>query len=196
MSNNDGLFTDGTDTFSPKVNAIPLSDVDTSISGEASIGTLISNATSQMSSLFRAEVELAKTELAGEAKKAAIGGGAFGAAGVIALYSSFFFFFFLAELLATWLDRWAAFLIVFLIMVVVAAVLALFGWKKVKKMGAPKNTIESVNELKNLVPGQATSNLERSNQRGLYTSNFHAPGSTAASSAPVSSGSGSTAVKK
>lgn len=178
MSNNDGLFTDGSDTFTPKVNAIPLSDVDTSIKGDASIGTLISNATSQMSSLFRAEVELAKTELAGEAKKAAVGGGAFGVAGTIALYSSFFFFFFLAELLSTWLERWAAFLIVFLIMIVLAAALAFFGWKKVKKMGAPKNTIQSVNELKNLVPGQATTNLERSNQRGLYTAGFHGPGAT------------------
>lgn len=177
MSNTDGLFTDANDAFTPKVNAIPLSDVDTSVSGEASIGTLISNATSQMSSLFRSEVELAKTELAGEAKKAAVGGGAFGVAGTIALYSSFFFFFFLAELLAQWLDRWAAFLIVFLFMLVLAAVLALFGWRKVKKMGAPKNTIDSVNELKNLVPGQATEKLERSSRRGLYTEpTFHGPG--------------------
>ncbi len=180
MSNNDGLFTDGSNAFTPKVNAIPLSDVDTSVNGEASIGTLISNATSQMSSLFRAEVELAKTELAGEAKKAAIGGGAFGVAGVIALYSSFFFFFFVAMLLDLWLQTWAAFLIVFLVMIVLAAVLALFGWKKVKKMGAPKNTIQSVNELKNLVPGQAAVNLERSNKRGLYTAGFHGPGATAA----------------
>ncbi|ALC04784.1 hypothetical protein CDES_01565 [Corynebacterium deserti GIMN1.010] len=177
MSNKDGLFTDGSSTFAPKVDSIPLSDVDTSVNGEASIGTLISNATSQMSTLFRAEVELAKTELAGEAKKAAIGGGAFGAAGTILLYSSFFFFAFLAALLAEWLKPWAAILIVFLFMLVLAAVLALFGWRKVKKMSAPKNTIESVNELKNLVPGQATEKLERSSQRGLYTSaSFHSPG--------------------
>ncbi|MFP7365081.1 phage holin family protein [Corynebacterium callunae] len=177
MSNNDGLFTDGSNTFAPKVNAIPLSDVDTSVSGEASIGTLFSNATSQMSSLFRAELELAKTELAGEAKKAAVGGGAFGVAGTIALYSSFFFFFFLAELLDNWIARWAAFLIVFLLMLVLASALALFGWRKVKKMSAPKQTINSVNELKNLVPGQATEKLERSSQRGLYTTqSFHGPG--------------------
>ena len=177
MSNKDGLFTDSSNTFAPKVDSIPLSDVDTSVSGEASIGTLISNATSQMSSLFRAEVELAKTELAGEAKKAAIGGGAFGVAGTILLYSSFFFFAFVAALLSEWLKPWAAILIVFLSMVVIAAVLALFGWRKVKKMGAPKNTIQSVNELKNLVPGQASAKLERSSQRGLYTaSSFHSPG--------------------
>lgn len=167
MSNN-GLFTDGPRDFTPRVNSIPLTDVDTTRAGEGSIGDLVSNATSQMSSLFRAELELAKTELAGEAKKGAIGGGLFGVAGVIALYSSFFFFFFVAELLSTWLDRWAAFLIVFLVMLLMAALLALFGWQKVKKVGAPQKTIDSVTELKNLVPGQATQKIE-GRTRGLYS---------------------------
>lgn len=165
---NDGLYTDGPKDFTPRANSIPLSDVDTTRAGEGSIGDLVSNATAQMSTLFRSELELAKTELAGEAKKGAMGGGLFGVAGVIGLYSSFFFFFFLAELLSVWLERWASFLIVFLIMVVLAAVLALFGWKKIKKMGAPKKTIDSVNELKNLVPGQAEKKLEARN-RGLYS---------------------------
>ena len=167
MSNN-GLFTDGPKDFTPRVSSIPLSDVDTTRSGEGSIGELVSNATAQMSSLFRAELELAKTELAGEAKKGAIGGGLFGVAGVIALYSSFFFFFFVAELLTKWLESWAAYLIVFLFMLLSAALLALFGWKKVKTVGAPQKTINSVNELKNLVPGQATQKLEARN-RGMYS---------------------------
>lgn len=168
MSNQNGLFTDGTEDFSAKVSSIPLSDVDTRAAGQGSIGNLISDATAQMSRLFRSELELAKTELAGEAKKGAIGGGLFGVAGVIALYSSFFFFFFAAELLSEWLYRWAAFLIVFLVMVVIAAVLALFGYRKVKKIGAPKKTIESVSELKSLVPGQATDKLE-AKDRGMYS---------------------------
>lgn len=168
MSNQNGLFTDGTEDFSAKVNSIPLSDVDTRAAGQGSIGNLISDATAQMSRLFRSELELAKTELAGEAKKGAIGGGLFSVAGVIALYSSFFFFFFAAELLSEWLYRWAAFLIVFLVMVVIAAVLALFGYRKIKKIGAPKKTIESVGELKKLVPGKATDKLEATD-RGMYS---------------------------
>ena len=84
---NDGLYTDGTDQFAPKVNSIPLSDVDTS-SSETSVGQLVSNATEQMSQLVRSEVELAKTELAESAKKGGIGAGLFGGAGTIALYSS------------------------------------------------------------------------------------------------------------
>ncbi|APT88136.1 membrane protein [Corynebacterium frankenforstense DSM 45800] len=167
MSKQDGLFTEGADNFAPRADSIPLSDVDAS-NGQQSVGTLVSNATAQMSSLFRSELELAKTELAAEAKKGAIGGGLFSVAGVIALYSSFFFFFFLAALISVWLPWWAGFLIVFLIMLATAAVLALFGWRKVKKMGAPKRTINSVGELKNLVPGKAQDKLEGAN-RGLYS---------------------------
>lgn len=167
MSNKDGLFTDDAERFTPKVDSIPLSDAD-GFSQEQSIGTLVSNATAQMSHLFRAEVELAKTELAQEAKKGAIGGGLFGAAGTIALYSTFFFFFFLAALLSVWLPWWAGFLIVFILMLVVAGVLALIGLKKVKKIGAPKQTINSVTELKKLVPGKAQRNLE-GDAHGLYS---------------------------
>ncbi len=162
---NDGLFTDGSDQFAPKVNAIPLSDADTSRPGEASVGQLVSNATEQMSQLVRSEVELAKTELAQSAKKGGIGAGMFGVAGTVALYSSFFFFFFLAELLDKWLDRWAAFLIVFLIMLVIAAVVGFIGFKNIKKVKAPEKTIESTKELKKLVPGKASKSVER----GLYT---------------------------
>ncbi|MEX3516930.1 phage holin family protein [Corynebacterium camporealensis] len=166
---NDALFTDGNDNLAPKVNSIPLSDVDTSRSGKASYGQLVSNATEQMSQLVRSEVELAKTEIAASAKKAGIGAGMFGAAGTIALYSSFFFFFFLAELLAVWLDRWAAFLIVFLIMIVLAAVVGFVGFKNVKKVKAPEKTIESTKELKHLVPGKAKQSIDRSNASGMYT---------------------------
>ncbi|HCG2963607.1 TPA: phage holin family protein [Corynebacterium striatum] len=162
---NDGLFTDGSDQFAPKVNAIPLSDADTSRPGEASVGQLVSNATEQMSQLVRSEVELAKTELAASAKKGGIGAGMFGVAGTIALYSSFFFFFFLAELLDLWLDRWAAFLIVFLIMLVLAAIVGFIGFKNIKKVKAPEKTIQSTKELKKLVPGKASKSVER----GLYT---------------------------
>ncbi|QPK79342.1 phage holin family protein [Corynebacterium lizhenjunii] len=166
----DGLFTDGSENFAPRANAIPLSDVDTSKSGEASIGQLVSNASEQISSLVRSELELAKTELAAAAKKGGIGAGLFGAAGVVALYSSFFFFFFLAELLShLWFDRWAAFLIVFLIMLVLAGVLALLGLKNVKKVKSPEKTIASAKELKNVIPGSKGSKELTNPQSGLYT---------------------------
>ena len=166
MSNDDtkGLFTDGTE---PRVTAIPLSDVDSNASGDASVGQLVSNASSQISALVRSEIELAKAEIAGEAKKGAVGGGFFAVAGVVALYSSFFFFFFLGWLLDVWLPTWAAFLIVFVLMLVIAGVAALLGLKKVKSIRKPEKTIESVQELKSVVPSEAAKKSSQSN--GMYT---------------------------
>ncbi|WP_297450535.1 phage holin family protein [uncultured Corynebacterium sp.] len=166
MSNDDtkGLFTDGTE---PRVTAIPLSDVDSNASGDASIGQLVSNASTQISALVRSEIELAKAEIAGEAKKGAVGGGFFAVAGVVALYSSFFFFFFLGWLLDVWLPTWAAFLIVFVLMLVIAGVAALLGLKKVKSIRKPEKTIESVQELKSVVPSEAAKKSSQSN--GMYT---------------------------
>ena len=164
---NDGLFTDGSNKFAPKVDSIPLSDADTSRRGEASIGQLVSNATEQMSQLVRSEVELAKTELAASAKKGGIGAGMFGVAGTVALYSSFFFFFFLGWLLDLWLPTWAAFLIVFVLMLVIAGVAALLGLKKVKSTRKPEKTIESMQELKGVVPSGSAKKSSQSN--GMYT---------------------------
>lgn len=169
--NKKGLFTDGSTAVSPRVTAVPLSDVDTHAPGQASIGTLVQSASAQVSSLVRAEVELAKAELAGEAKKAGVGAGFFAVAGVVALYSSFFLFFFLAELLAEWLPRWAAFLIVFVVMLVTAGVAAFMGLQKVKKVGKPEKTIQSVQELKTVIPssGQSRATPSHATSDGLYT---------------------------
>ncbi|AWB81089.1 hypothetical protein C3B44_00985 [Corynebacterium yudongzhengii] len=168
--NKNGLFTDGSERYSGEVNSIPLSDVDSTKPGETSIGDLVSNATSQMSSLVRGEIELAKTEIVGEAKKAAIGSALFVAAGVIALYSSFFFFFFLAELLSVWLHRWAAFLIVFLVMIVLAAILGLVGFQRFKKMQAPKRTQEQFAKNKEIIPNESNRKARSGSGKGLYTS--------------------------
>ena len=73
---------------------------------------------------------------------------------MVLFYSTFFFFFFVAELLDTWLWRWVAFLIVFGIMVVVGALLALLGFLKVRRIRGPRQTIESVRETRTaLTPG-------------------------------------------
>jgi len=123
---------------------IPLSSDDDSTAGGQSIGSLVSQATQHMSTLVRAEVELAKSEIVGEVKKGVTGSVFFIIAGVIGLYSSFFFFFFLGELLSDWWGlRWPAFLTVFGLMLVVTAFL---GWRKVKKVKAPERTISSVKE--------------------------------------------------
>lgn len=177
MSNKEGLYTDGFETLNTQVQGIQMDDVDAVRRGETSVGKLVSSATAQMSELFRSEVELAKTELAAEAKKGAIGGGLFGAAAVVGGFSLFFFFMFLAFLFSAWLgDReWAGFGIVFLIMIAIAGILALIGLMKVKKVGKPKKTIQSVNDLKQVVPKgknqKAVENTEnlKSVRAGLYS---------------------------
>ncbi|KID29430.1 phage holin family protein [Prauserella rugosa] len=126
---------------------LPLSEESAARSAEdASIGSLVKDATQHMSTLFRAELELAKTETVGEVKKAAKGSVFFVIAAVIALYSSFFFFFFLGELLSEWLQRWAAFGIVFLLMLVVAGIAGFLGYRKFKKVRAPQRSIDSIKE--------------------------------------------------
>ena len=111
-----------------------------------SIGDLVKDATTQVSTLVRAEVELAKAEITRDVKKGLTGSIFFILALVVLLYSTFFMFFFLAELLDTWLWRWAAFLIVFILMLVVTAVFALLGYLKVRRIRGPQQTIESVKE--------------------------------------------------
>jgi uncharacterized membrane protein YqjE len=136
---------------------IPLTPDDGTADGDKSIGKLVSDATQHMSTLVRAEVELAKSELIGEAKKAVKGAIYFVIALVIALYSSFFFFFFLSDLLTIWLPRWAASGIVFVLMAVVAFVAGLIGYRKVKKLKAPERTIDSFKDTAAaLKPGRHT----------------------------------------
>lgn len=130
----------------PRVPSIPLSDETTGAAGDQSIGNLVKDATTHLSTLIRAEVELAKSEVAGEVKKGLKGSVWFILALVVLLYSSFFFFFFAAELLDNWLPRWAAFLIVFGAMLAVVVLMALLGYRKLRAIRAPQRTITTVRD--------------------------------------------------
>lgn len=144
------------------VASIPLSDADARQPGQqASIGELVKEATTHVSTLFRAEVELAKSEVTNEVKKGVKGSIFFVVAGVILLFSLWFFFFFLAELLDLWLWRWAAFLVVFAIMVVVAAVFGLLGYLRVRSIRKPEHTMESVSRLPEVLPGGSSGSSDR-----------------------------------
>lgn len=134
------------------VSSIPLTDLHDP--QNASIGTLVRDATAQVSTLFRAEVELAKAEVTSEVKKGLQGSLFFLLALSVLVFSAFFFFFFLAELLSVWLDRWASFLIVFALMLVITGVLALFGYLRVRKLRAPSKTIDSLKQAATVLPGQ------------------------------------------
>ncbi|MEE2034325.1 phage holin family protein [Rhodococcus chondri] len=137
------------------ISGIPLTEVPAPTPRDASVGDLVRDATAQVSTLFRAEVELAKAEVTGEVKKGLQGSLFFILALAVLTFSSFFFFFFLAELLDLWVSRWLAFLIVFLLMVVVTAVLALIGYLRVRKLRAPNKTIDSLKQARSVLPGSS-----------------------------------------
>ncbi|HEU4361508.1 MAG TPA: phage holin family protein [Mycobacterium sp.] len=130
------------------LTTIPLVDPH-ALPGDPSLGELVKDATTHMSTLVRAEVELARAEITRDVKKGLTGSVFFIAALVVLFYSTFFFFFFLAELLDDlWLRTWAAYLVVFGIMLAVTVALALFGYLKVRRIRGPRQTIESVRETR------------------------------------------------
>ena len=144
---------DGKNGVPSTLTTIPLADPHAR-AAEPSIGELIKDASTQVSTLVRAEVELARAEITRDVKKGLTGSVFFIAALVVLFYSTFFFFFFVAELLNLWLWPWASYLIVFGIMVVFTLLLALLGYLKVRRIRGPQQTIESVKETRSaLAPG-------------------------------------------
>jgi hypothetical protein len=129
----------------PVLPSIPLSSEVTAY-GDVSIGSLVGEASRQVSILIKGELELARAELTAEVKKGVQGSVFFLAALSVLLFSLFFFFFFLASLLNIWLQPWASYLIVFVIMAVSAGLLAFLGFLRVKKIRAPERTISSVKD--------------------------------------------------
>jgi uncharacterized membrane protein YqjE len=116
----------------------------TQMPAPASIGTLVAEAHSSFSSLLHGEIELAKLEIKSSVKNAGTGAGMFAATAVLLVFSLVFGFIALAEgLVALHLWRWVAYLIVFALLVLLAAVFALLGYRKVKRVKAPQQTIDT-----------------------------------------------------
>ncbi len=130
----------------PVLPSIPLSKEPVKTPADQSIGGLVREATSQVSTLVRAEVELARAEVTAEVRKGLQGSIFFIVALVVALFSLFFLFFALGETLALFLNRSAAFWIVFGFMVLVAAVFGLLGYLRLRKIRKPERTINSLRE--------------------------------------------------
>lgn len=130
------------------VPGIPLS-AEASTDG-ASLGSLVRDATTHLSTLIRSEFELARLEVTAEVRKGVRGSIFFIVALTVLLFSLFFLFFFLGELLAVWLTRWAAFGIVFVLMLLTAAVFGLLGYLRVRTIRKPERTITSVRETAQL----------------------------------------------
>ncbi|MET1038908.1 MAG: phage holin family protein [Aeromicrobium sp.] len=113
--------------------------------GEASTGQLMSQAMEDISTLIRDELQLAKADLAASGKKAGIGAGLFGAAGVLALYGVGALIATAILAIAEGLEPWIAAGIVTLVLFVAAGIAAVVGKGRISHIGdAPHERVESV----------------------------------------------------
>jgi uncharacterized membrane protein YqjE len=129
---------------------------------DPSVGTLVQSAMADVSTLIRAEIELAKAEVGRSAKKAGVSVGLFAGAGALLAFAGLFLFVTLAELF-TWLGlpRWVSYLIVTLGLLLVAAVAGLIGYRMIKNIDKPERTMESLRELPEVMQREAPGTRRR-----------------------------------
>jgi uncharacterized membrane protein YqjE len=121
---------------------------------ELPVGELVQRMSQQTASLVRQELQLAQIEMKEKGKRAGLGAGMFGGAGVFALYGVGALIATLILVIATFLEAWIAAGIVTVVLFAIAGVLALTGKKEIEQAtpAAPEQAIEStkqdVDELK------------------------------------------------
>jgi uncharacterized membrane protein YqjE len=106
-------------------------------STDESIADLMRRLSEQTTELVRKEIELAKAELQVKGKKAGMGAGMFGSAGVLGFYALGALTACAILALATAVDGWLAALIVAVVYGAIAGVLALTGKNKVQEATPP-----------------------------------------------------------
>lgn len=104
---------------------------------EHSVGELVSRASGQLSDLVRQEMQLAMAEVSGKGKRAGIGGGLFGGAGIMAFVAFLALATAAIAALALVLPVWASALIVAGVLLLVAGVMALIGKSQIGKAKPP-----------------------------------------------------------
>ncbi|MGI8578393.1 MAG: phage holin family protein [Nocardioidaceae bacterium] len=119
---------------------------------EPTIGRLVADTTSGVSALIRGEIELAKSELKFSVKKGGLGAALFGVAGFLVVLAVIM----LSVAFALFLDWWfagtaTAFLIVFGVYAVIAAMAALVGLRTLKQVKAPEQTLAAVKSNKQVL---------------------------------------------
>jgi hypothetical protein len=122
---------------------------------DTSVGELIGEVTSDLSTLLRQELELAKAEVKQEATKSGKAVGMLGAAGfagyMVALFLSIALWWALANVMD---EGWAA-LIVAALWAVIAAVLASVGRKRLRTVNPkPERTIQTLKEVPDALKGR------------------------------------------
>jgi protein-S-isoprenylcysteine O-methyltransferase Ste14 len=114
---------------------------------EPTVGQLVANASRDLSSLVRSEIELAKAELKSTAVAAGTGAGMFGGAAFLALLAVILLSIAAAYgLTALGLHPAWAFLIIAVFYLLIAAVLILVGKRQLGKATGPQRAIETSKE--------------------------------------------------
>ncbi|MDQ1629479.1 MAG: hypothetical protein QOI54_3223 [Actinomycetota bacterium] len=120
-----------------------------------SVGALISEVTSDLTTLMRQELELAKAEIKQEAVKSGKAAGMLGAAGfagyMVVLFLSIALWWGLANVMD---EAWAA-LLVAAIWAIVAGVLAVSGRAKMREINPkPERTVDTLKEVPDALKGR------------------------------------------
>ena len=105
---------------------------------ERSAGELVQQLSQQTAELVRKEMRLAQVELQEKGKRAGIGAGMFGGAGVVALYGVGALVAAVIMLVATAIEPWVSALIVGVVLLASAGVVALLGRRQVERATPPK----------------------------------------------------------
>ena len=113
---------------------------------DRSLGELISEATSELSTLVRKEIELAKAELKQDVSAIGKGAGAFGGAGFTAYLGVLFLSLAAMFGLDAVLPMWAAALLVGIGYLVVAGILGVMGKKAIGQMPGVPRTVKTIKE--------------------------------------------------
>jgi uncharacterized membrane protein YqjE len=115
--------------------------------GDRPLGQLLADMTSEMGTLVRQEIELAKVETKEEVTRAAKAAGALGAAAIAAHMGLLFLSLALAWLLDQAMNRALAFAIVGVVYVIGAAVLLAAGRRQAKLINpVPQQTVDTLKE--------------------------------------------------
>ena len=115
---------------------------------ERPVGDLVQQLSQQTAALVRQEMRLAQVELQEKGKRAGIGAGMFGGAGLVALYGVGAVIAAVIMLVATAIEPWVSGLIVGAVLLITAGILALLGRRQVEQATPPKpeRAMESVQD--------------------------------------------------
>jgi Flp pilus assembly protein TadB len=125
-----------------------ISETGTSEEGEPTLGRLVADASRDISTLIQSEIALAKSELKVSVRAGGTGAALLASAAFVGLIVIILASITIAQFII-WagLDPWWAYLIVTGFYILIAALLAFLGQRRLKKVKAPEKTIETVQEI-------------------------------------------------